>query len=139
MIAEPTPTKLTLIATVIAAFVAVVFLGMSVWLTYTFNEWSQVAVVYNAVCAVAFSAFGVLLGSKVQEVNVTRAVQTAERVSTELQKKTEAIKTATKALTPHNEAGGGAGDGAGGGAGGGAHGTRHANRAAFDILINAMD
>lgn len=94
------------IATTVAGLVAVVFLGMSWYLVATFNQWEQVSVVYNAVCAVAFSAFGVLLGSKVQEVNVARAVQTADKALDEAKRKSDAIKAATAVLRD-DEAGGG--------------------------------
>lgn len=118
-------------AMAIAVLVAVVFLAMSSWLTYKFPEWQQVAVVYNAVCAVAFSAFGVLLGSKVQEVNVTRAIQTAQAATIDASKKTVAIKAAIGTLhgsaATDNEAGGGVGS------------VLQAQRSALGILIEAMN
>ena len=114
----------------IASIVAVVFLATSVWLIYSLNDWQQVTVIYNSLCAVAFSAFGVLLGSKVQEVNVTKAVQKADQAVSDLQKKSVAIKAATKALqgdTPDNEAGGGV------------MSELSTNRAALAILTEALN
>ena len=128
-IAETPP--MNRLTSVVAVLVAIVFLGMSGWLVYVFQDWQQVAVVYNAICAVAFSAFGVLLGSKVQEVNVNKAVQTARSATTELEKTKEAIKTAANELhrgtTDDDEAGGGTVE------------PRRANQAALSILINAMN
>lgn len=116
------------IATAVAGLVAVMFLGMSWYLVATFNTWEQVSVVYNAVCAVAFSAFGVLLGAKVQEVNVVRAVQTADKALDEAKRKSAAIKAAT-AVLQDDEAGGSA-----------AHSGNSKNRrAALEILQQALD
>lgn len=124
-------TTTTKVALVVAGLVAVVFITMSFWLITKFDKWENVVVVYNAVCAVAFSAFGVLLGSKVQEVNVTKAVQTAKEATADAQKKGEAIKAAAKALrsgTVDNEAGGGVL----------ASGAELRNSVAHDILVDAM-
>ena len=106
----PTPTRLPMIA---AAVVAVVFLAMSIWLLSKFGEdWSHAVVIYNAVCSIAFTAFGVLLGSKVQEVNVAKATASATEAKADATKKADAIKSALTTLRPgtgsNDEAGGGA-------------------------------
>lgn len=115
---------------IVALLVAVVFLALSAYLIQKFADWNQVVVVYNAICSVAFSAFGVLLGAKVQEVNVTRAVQTAETALKDAQQKTEAIRTAAKALQVDDEEAGG---------GGGGKRARPGRQAALQILIDALD
>ena len=113
------------VANVVAGIVAVVYLAMSFYLLDKYPEWERTVVVYNALSAIAFSAFGVLLGSKVQEVNVVKAVQTAKEATADAQKKGEAVKAAAMALGD-DEAGGGTID------------PRKANRVAHDILVNAM-
>ena len=120
--------KANTLASAVAVLVAIVFLALSAWLIYFFDEWHQVTVVYNAVCAIAFSAFGVLLGSKVQEANVTRAVQTAEQASREVQIKTEAIKAAATTLSAPE-----ADDESGGG-----HQARRARADALSVLMASL-
>lgn len=105
--------------------VAAVFLGLAwlfaSWLMYRrfvqsdqTGTWDHALVLYNGLSSVGFTAIGVLLGTQVQQVNVSaarREAETARKSATEA--KTDAAKlragarAAAKAATPAADLGGG--------------------------------
>lgn len=130
--ATPTPSCPSRTSLIAALVVAIVFLGVSIWLLSKFgDDWNHVTVVYNALCSIAFTAFGVLLGSKVQEVNVAKATATATDAKADAAKKSDAIKTALTTLRPVV----GASDESGGGSGAAVKSSRDAH----EILLRALN
>jgi hypothetical protein len=85
-----------------AILLTLVFLGVSIWLLATYGTgehgWDHAVVVYNALTSIAFTAAGVLLGTKVQQVNVDKANADAKHANDEAGKKSGAIKSALTAL-----------------------------------------
>ena len=99
----------------VALILALSFLAASAWmLNYAIqtdpSHWDHPIVVYNALTSVGFSAIGVLLGTKVQQVNVDKANADTVQAKKESAKKTTAIESALTHLerTSTKEAGGGA-------------------------------
>ena len=102
--------------TIAAGVLTLVFLAVSGWILATFgvgdHGWDHVVVVYNALTSIAFTAVGVLLGAKVQQVNVNKANDEAKAANAKATTSSSAIKTALSQLeTPSNtkvdESGGG--------------------------------
>lgn len=98
----------------VALILTISFLAASAWmLSYAIqtdkNNWDHAVVVYNALTSVGFSAVGVLLGTKVQQVNVDKANSDTAKAQQESAKKTSAIQSALTHLegTAADEAGGG--------------------------------
>jgi len=87
---------------IVAILLTAVFLGVSIWLLNTYGAgdrgWEHAVVVYNALTSIAFTAVGVLLGAKVQQVHVDKANADAEQATNDASKKSAAIKTALMKL-----------------------------------------
>ncbi len=88
-----------------AIVIGLFWIVISVVLVYHFgvqeNNWDHTLVVYNAVSSVGFAAIGVLLGVKVQQVDLVNAKADAKS-------KSNAVKDALRALTQDTgDAGGG--------------------------------
>ncbi|WP_077002717.1 hypothetical protein [Variovorax sp. KK3] len=82
-----------------ALLITLAFLLASGWLLYAFGltgdkAWDRAVVVYNALTSVGFAAVGVLLGTKVQQVNVEKANGEADKAKADAARKADAIKTA---------------------------------------------
>ena len=99
----------------VALILTLSFLAASAWmLNYAIqtdkSNWDHAIVVYNALTSVGFSAVGVLLGTKVQQVNVDKANADTAQAKQESAKKTTAIQSALTHLegTSADESGGGA-------------------------------
>ena len=99
----------------VALILMLTFLAASAWMLNQASQtdkgtWDHAIVIYNALTSVGFSAVGVLLGTKVQQVNVDKANAETAQAKQESAKKTTAIQSALTHLegTSADEAGGGA-------------------------------
>ena len=95
------------IPTYSALALTIVFLVVSAWLLKNFgvtgdHAWDHAVVVYNALTSIAFTAVGVLLGAKVQQIHVDKANADATLAKGESAAKTAAIKTALTHLNSAN-------------------------------------
>ena len=63
-------------------------------------QWQRALVIFSGISSVGFAAIGVLLGTTVQQVNVSAAREQAANAKAEAEKKTGAIKNALATL--HN-------------------------------------
>lgn len=93
-------TKLT---SAVAVLLTIAFLIASGWLLMSFgltgeHAWDHAVVIYNALTSVGFTAIGVLLGTKVQQVNIEKANSDVGKVTADAQKKSDAIHAALSHL-----------------------------------------